>query len=259
MKTVLPFIVALAAVPAGIMVLSPAIEKATAKKAKAVIDAPTWVAAGPVLLKGSKSIGSSWQWRSSGPSIPVGDNGEDLVVASCAPGVYSAELTVKSGGAKYSESVAVHTFQVGGSPPTPGPVPPQPQPGPTPVPPGPQPGPNPGPTPGPSPDNKFGLAKITFDLVSKINAPNKAAVCRTMSTGLKQIAAKIDAGGYKGPLDVVQDSLKVFASLGADHATWDATIQDIRKAITKAVTMTPSMADLSQALKEVAAGLDYVQ
>lgn len=254
MKAVLPFILAGVATGAGLFFTGPAIERVTqGGKAKAVIAAERYYAAGPVMLSGHGSTGHTFSWEVNAPHV-VTDDGCCVAVQCCAPGVYTARLTVKSGGRRYSESTAVHSFQVGGVPPgptpPPGPVPPQP------TPPGPTP---PGPQPGPVPDGKFGLTRAAYEAASKVNSPNRAAEARMIAGGLKGVSAQVAAGTLRSPVEIAQATLAVFDRLGESRQAWDAAIQAVRKSITKALGLSPSTTDFAAALDAVAAGLEFVQ
>jgi hypothetical protein len=262
-KQTVPYLIAAIGVIGGLLTAGPAIERVTSsKKAKAVITAPTYFAGGPVVLSGEKSTGHSWEWKVNAPFVPVDVDGCCVAVNVCTPGVYTAQLTVKAGGSKYTESTAVHMFQVGGSPP-PGPVPPQPTPpGPQPVPPGPiPPPPGPGPTPPvpPGPDNKFGLAKIAHDLASAVNVPNRATEAKALAAALKAVAKKIDDGVLKGVLDARQEIIAAANALGADRPAWDDALQGINRATASVIGKLPKLPDLGQALKEISYGLESVQ
>jgi hypothetical protein len=255
-KSALPYIVAAFGVAVGLLGISPAIQNIVGGgKAKAVIKAPTYFAQGPVILDGHDSTGQAWVWEVNSPWAPV-DQGCCAAVNICTPGVYTAKLTVKSGGRRYSESTAVHTFQVGGSPP-PGPVPPQP------IPPGPQPVP-PGPTP-PPPAPMTGLTKAAYDaVVTTVPAsPDRATKCKLVASQLRDVTDRIRSttrpDRLGGLVEAAGAMIEAYdKALGPDAPKYNAAQQQIRKAMAAVLKRNTPLAEIADAIDAVAAGLELV-
>lgn len=258
MKPYTPIIGAGAAIVVVVLLAGPILDRlGVGSKAKAVIEGPTWVAAGPVHLHGSKSVGQSFEWKCTGPFVACEGEGDECkccVIQACAPGTYSVQLTVRQArGSRYSESTATHVVTVGGSPP-PGPQPVPPNPGPNPptppTPPGPQ----------PVPDGKFGLTKSTYDAVmSKVSTPNRAAEAKMLAGAFKGISAKIAAGAIKSVIEVAQETISATDRLGSSRQAWDGAIQTVRKNLAQVLTTSTPLSEVGAALDAVAAGLEFVQ
>lgn len=253
-KSVSGFLSVLAVLAAAIV---PAIDKLRSPKAKAIIDAPAAVAAGPVIVHGHQSTGQQFEWSANAPFQTV-DDGKSVALNVCGPGVYHVALRVKtSAGARYSEDVATASIVVGNAPP--GPVPPGPPPGP--IPPGPlPPGPTPPPVPpGPVPDGRFKLARVSYDAAMKLQRPTRQQEARAAAAALRGVVKQVEDKKLSGVVPIAGAMVRAYESaLGSARAAWQPVRDEIGGAMKGVLRLGSPDKDVADALAEVATGLEAV-
>jgi hypothetical protein len=231
----------------------PAIDKLRNTAAKAVIEAPATADRGPVIVRGTKSTGQSFEWSSNAPFVAI-EGGKSAALNVTSSGAYQVALRVRSSaGGKFTEDVATATILVGNAPP--GPAPPGPTP-PGPLPPGPTP-----PGPSPLPDGRFKLAAATLKAVSEnVKRSTRAQEARTLAAALRDVVKQISDGKLSGKVPIASAMVGAYTKgLGAARAEWDSAIQQVRKAMFEALNAGSAEADFATAIAEVATGLEAVQ
>jgi len=142
-----------------------------------------------VALSASAADSTEWRWTNPPPDAnpQVWPDGKMFVLSTGQAGEYVvAEASASIVDSKIKQKLLLHLVKVL---PPPGPVP------------NPNPGPNPNPpTPGPDPlpAGRYGLARVTRDLVQSSFAAGSRGPCDGFSANYSVVASQIAAGAIKG-------------------------------------------------------------
>lgn len=204
--------------------------------------------------------------RLAGERKTILADGSKAYLAS-VPGRYTIVAAIADPAGKEADGLSIRLVErqvvvSSDLPPGPGPGP-QPNPGPSPGP-GPAPGPDPGPTPQPPgpgpgpPAGKFGLGKHAFEqagqlsAAAKAKAPAVAAAFRSLVDQLPKLFVWQIAGETTKAVD---------AAIGDQKPAWAAAskaLQTTLRELAKAGKIK-DIADLAEAYREIAGGLDAVK
>jgi hypothetical protein len=201
-------------------------------------------------VDGSASTADKYLWWVDPPRYPdgrityrVSSDGKVCQLAS-RPGIYKILLIVSN---SEGPAFAWHTITIKGDPTNPTPNPDNPKP------------PPPAP-PDPLPIGRFGLARMTRDLVAQNIPPDKRGPSAALSASYSVVASQIAAGTIKSLAAAnVELQRRNQAAVGSDVTLWKTGVFTALSAklgeLAKAGTInTSSMDDLNAVFSEIGAG-----